>query len=77
MKEVVHLERCKTAVRPETIQSHLMKMHKCVNVVVSLVSMCRNHEKVTIQNRFLFSLLLLLLLSSCSMACGKILTLGK
>ncbi|KDO64311.1 hypothetical protein CISIN_1g000816mg [Citrus sinensis] len=77
MKEVVHLERCKTAVRPETIQSHLMKMHKCVNVVVSLVSMCRNHEKVTIQNRFLFSLLLLLLLSSSSMACGKILTLGK
>ncbi|KAH9737285.1 Fanconi anemia group D2 protein [Citrus sinensis] len=48
MKEVVHLERCKTAVRPETIQSHLMKMHKCVNVVVSLVSMCRNHEKVTV-----------------------------
>ncbi|KAH9737286.1 Fanconi anemia group D2 protein [Citrus sinensis] len=38
MKEVVHLERCKTAVRPETIQSHLMKMHKCVNVVVSLVT---------------------------------------
>lgn len=47
MKEAAHLEKLKAGVQPEVVQRHLTKTHKCVNVVVSLVNMCRMHDKVT------------------------------
>ncbi|KAJ0027301.1 hypothetical protein Pint_36585 [Pistacia integerrima] len=48
VKEAVHLEKRKAGVQPEIVQTHLTKTHKCVNVVVSLVNMCRTHDKVTV-----------------------------
>ncbi|KAJ4705684.1 Fanconi anemia group D2 protein [Melia azedarach] len=48
VKEIVQLEKQKAGVLPETVQTHLVKTQKCVNVVVSLVNMCRNHDKVTV-----------------------------
>ncbi|KAK4833935.1 hypothetical protein QYF36_013666 [Acer negundo] len=49
VKEVVHLEKCKAGVQPGTVQTHLIKTSKCVNVVVSLVNMCKTHDKVNLR----------------------------
>ncbi|KAL5805956.1 hypothetical protein ACOSQ4_028689 [Xanthoceras sorbifolium] len=49
VKEAVHLEKRKPGVQPETVQTHLIKTSKCVNVVVSLVNMCRTHDKVNLR----------------------------
>lgn len=47
VKEVVHLEKKRrTAVQLDTVQDFLTKLHKAVNVLVSLVNMCKTHDKV-------------------------------
>ncbi|TXG57764.1 hypothetical protein EZV62_015593 [Acer yangbiense] len=49
VKEVVHFEKRKAGVQPETVKTHLIKTSKCVNVVVSLVNMCKTHDKVNLR----------------------------
>ncbi|KAK0584958.1 hypothetical protein LWI29_021372 [Acer saccharum] len=49
VKEVVHLEKRKAGVQPETVKTHLIKTSKCVNVVVSLVNMCKTHDKINLR----------------------------
>ncbi|KAJ4980681.1 hypothetical protein NE237_031518 [Protea cynaroides] len=48
VKEVVLLEKRKADVQHETVKGLLMRLHQSVNVVVSLVNMCRIHDKITV-----------------------------
>ncbi|XP_042478961.1 Fanconi anemia group D2 protein homolog isoform X2 [Macadamia integrifolia] len=48
VKEVVMLEKHRGDVQLETVKGLLMRLRQSVNVVVSLVNMCRTHEKVTV-----------------------------
>lgn len=46
MKEVVHFDKPKAGGHHETVEKILIKLRQSVNVVVSLVNMCREHDKV-------------------------------
>ncbi|XP_043702238.1 Fanconi anemia group D2 protein homolog isoform X2 [Telopea speciosissima] len=48
VKEVVLLEKHRADVQLETVKGLLMRLHQSVNVVVSLVNVCRTHDKVTV-----------------------------
>lgn len=48
VKEIVLLEKSKEGVQPENVKSILIKVQQSVNVVVSLVNMCRTHDKVAV-----------------------------
>jgi Fanconi anemia group D2 protein len=41
----------RAAVQIEAVEKHLIKIQKSVNVVVSLVNLCRTHDKVGKQKR--------------------------
>ncbi|XP_021907461.1 Fanconi anemia group D2 protein isoform X2 [Carica papaya] len=42
------LEKRQAGGQSSTVETHLINIHKTVNVVVSLVNMCRTHDKVTV-----------------------------
>ncbi|XP_050384590.1 uncharacterized protein LOC126801166 [Argentina anserina] len=48
VKEATTLKRPRAGIQHETIEKLLIKLHQCVNVVVSLVSLCKTHDKVTL-----------------------------
>ncbi|XP_010247495.1 PREDICTED: Fanconi anemia group D2 protein [Nelumbo nucifera] len=48
VKEVVLLRKPRANVELETVKEVLIKLRQCVNVVVSLVNMCKTHDKVTV-----------------------------
>ncbi|CAK7340364.1 unnamed protein product [Dovyalis caffra] len=49
VKEVALFVKPRAAVQLEAVEKHLIKIQKSVNVVVSLVNMCRTHDKVTVR----------------------------
>ncbi|KAK9285230.1 hypothetical protein L1049_024418 [Liquidambar formosana] len=48
VKEVGVLEKPRAGVQHETVEKLLIKLRHSVNVVVSLVNMCKTHDKVTV-----------------------------
>nr|XP_023876814.1 Fanconi anemia group D2 protein homolog isoform X3 [Quercus suber] len=48
VKEVILLEKPRAGVQVQTVEKLLIKLRQSVNVVVSLVNMCRTHHKVTV-----------------------------
>nr|XP_011467650.1 PREDICTED: Fanconi anemia group D2 protein [Fragaria vesca subsp. vesca] len=48
VKETTALKRPRAGAQHETIEKLLIKLHQCVNVVVSLVNLCKTHDKVTL-----------------------------
>ncbi|XP_062170326.1 uncharacterized protein LOC133876038 [Alnus glutinosa] len=48
VKEVVLLEKPRAGVQLQIVEKLLIKLQHCVNVVVSLVNMCKTHSKVTV-----------------------------
>lgn len=48
VKEVVLLEKPAAGVQLQIVEKLLIKLQHCVNVVVSLVNMCKTHSKVTV-----------------------------
>ncbi|KAM5580264.1 hypothetical protein ABKV19_009822 [Rosa sericea] len=48
VKEATTLKRPRAGAQHETIEKLLIKLHQCVNVVVSLVNLCKTHDKVTL-----------------------------
>ncbi|XP_058097444.1 uncharacterized protein LOC131242659 isoform X2 [Magnolia sinica] len=48
IKEVGLLEKSRADVQPEAVKRVLIKLRQSVNVVVSLVNMCKTHDKVAV-----------------------------
>ncbi|KAL5726309.1 hypothetical protein ACHQM5_009361 [Ranunculus cassubicifolius] len=48
VKEVSVLEKSRSIVDAESVKKLLKKLHQSVNVVVSLVNMCKTHDKVAV-----------------------------
>ncbi|OVA07427.1 hypothetical protein BVC80_8713g9 [Macleaya cordata] len=48
VKETAVIEKCAADVRVETVKQFLIKLRQSVNVVVSLVNMCKTHDKVNV-----------------------------
>lgn len=49
VKEIALFMKPRAAVQIEAVEKHLIKIQKSVNVVVSLVNLCRTHDKVTVR----------------------------
>ncbi|KAJ6332276.1 hypothetical protein OIU76_010629 [Salix suchowensis] len=49
VKEIALFMKPRAAVQIESVEKHLINIQKSVNVVVSLVNLCRTHDKVTVR----------------------------
>ncbi|KAI3775779.1 hypothetical protein L1987_45532 [Smallanthus sonchifolius] len=49
VKEAVQINKSRATPRPTEVQILMEKLHRSVNVVVSLINICKTHDKVTVR----------------------------